>query len=95
MIGFLLFFGLIMLGGYLLARNNARSTPAKKMMFDAGKIWNRSSPAQRAVILAHAGIVEGYPNFSVYLVSNWAQLDLKLARLLAAVVETTKTGPIL
>lgn len=86
---FVLFLGAILAGGFALARKNARSTPARRMMFDAGQVWDRSTPVQRAKLLSQAGIAEGTPNFTAYLVSSWKQLDFRLSAVVAAVIQAS------
>lgn len=59
-------------------------------MNQGARVWNSATPTQRDEILAAGGITEDYPHYTAYLVSNWSQLDFRLAALISAVIESKK-----
>ena len=55
---FLAFLALILIGGYYKAKKEPNSTPLKRSLNQAGAIWNRADPKNRATMLASIGIFE-------------------------------------
>lgn len=92
--GFLLFFGIILYGGYMLARHKAdseaESNPTVRLMRRGSAAWDKATPIERANILQKAGIGQDHPHYTALLVSSWKQLDLNAAALIAAAIEFGK-----
>lgn len=87
---FVIFFALILLGGYFKAKREANSTPLKRSFNRAASLWNHADPKHRAMMLASIGVFEHSPSFAVYLASTWSQLDLKMCALLAATIDAIR-----